>query len=118
MRHLKAYKIFESTIIYGQKEGFSNQDILDDVRDILLELEDIGIECRMWTNNYRGGNRKSTDKLSRIVIEINYYNGGSNIENIVKEVKSRLESYFDKYGRVRVTYQDKDSLELDINIFR
>ena len=63
MKYLKTYKLFESSQIFGQKEGFSNQHILDDVKDILLELEDIGIECRMWTNDYRSGSEpKSVDK--------------------------------------------------------
>jgi hypothetical protein len=128
MKHLKTYKLFESTEIFGQKEGFSNQHILDDVKDILLELEDIGIECRMWTNdivrnNYRGNENKSVDKLSRIVIEINYDSDDftKRYENskIVDDVRSRLESYFkENGGRVRVTHESNDFLELSINIFR
>ena len=79
MKHIKKYKLFES-IIYGQKDGFSNQEILTDVEDILLDLEDIGIECRIWTNNEREDMgivsriNIPTNRLSRIDIEINYDN--------------------------------------------
>ena len=124
MKYLKTYKLFESSQIFGQKEGFSNQHILDDVKDILLELEDIGIECRMWTNDYRSGSEpKSVDKLSRINIEINYDNDDfiKRHENskIIDDVRSRLESYFkENGGRVRVTHESNDFLELSINIFR
>lgn len=121
--------ILESSQIFGQKEGFSNQHILDDVKDILLELEDMGIECRMWTNGYSSGvelhpfSRILVDKLSRINIEINYDNDDfiKRHENnkIVDDVRSRLESYFkENGGRVRVTYESNDFLELSINIFR
>ncbi len=55
MKYLKTYKLFESEI-FGQKDDFSNQNILNDVKDILLELEDMGIECRIWTNNERDSN--------------------------------------------------------------
>jgi hypothetical protein len=117
--------IFESTEIYGQKEGFSNQYILDDVEDILLELEDIGIECRMWTNDYKNdiSHKKTVDRLSRIVLEINYdtvdFIKRYEFSKVVDDVRSRLESYFkENGGRVRVTYESNDFLELNINIFR
>jgi hypothetical protein len=137
MKHLKSYKLFESTEIFGQKEGFSNQHILNDVEDMLLELEDIGITCRMWTNDYRseiqttfnGGQKsKSVDRLSRIDIEINFdgilrkdydFNKGYEARKIVDDVRSRLESYFkENGGRVRVACESSDFLELSINIFK
>jgi hypothetical protein len=118
MKNLKTYKLFES-VIYGQKEEFLNKSILSDVDDILLELEDIGIECRMWTNDYndyRGGGDKyqKVDRLYRLDVEINYYNKDY---EIVKDVVNRLKDYFKENGRVRITHQDKDFLELSINIF-
>jgi hypothetical protein len=124
MKHIKSYKVFESAIA-GQKDGFSNQNILSDVEDILLELEDMGIECRIWTNNYRGGVDKvnQSNKLSRLDIEINYDNDDLTkeyeIKNTVKSVVDRLKYYFkENGGRVRTTYEDKDFLELSINIFK
>lgn len=124
MKHLKSYKFFES-VIAGQKDGFINQNILSDVEDILLELEDMGIECRMWTNDYRGGGSgfHRVDKLSRLDVEINYDNDDLSkeyeIKNLVKSVIDRLKDYFkENGGRVRTTYEDKDFLELSINIFR
>ena len=78
----------------------------------------------MWTNDYRSGSEpKSVDKLSRINIEINYDNDDfiKRHENskIIDDVRSRLESYFkENGGRVRVTYESNDFLELSINIFR
>ena len=124
MKHLKSYKFFES-VIAGQKDEFSNQSILSDVEDILLELEDMGIECRMWTNDYRGGVDKvnQSDKLYRLDIEINYDNDDFTkeyeIKNTVKSVVDRLKDYFkENGGRVRTTYEDKDFLELSINIFK
>lgn len=116
--------VFES-VIAGQKDGFINQNILSDVEDILLELEDMGIECRMWTNDYRGGGSKfhQTDELYRLDVEINYDNDDVTkeyeIKNTVKSVVDRLKDYFKKNGgRVRKTYEDKDFLELSINIYR
>ena len=136
MKHLKTYKLFES-VIHGQKDNFSNQNILSDVEDILLELEDIGVECRMWTNGYRGSedfdsniyyrNDHRSDKLSRLDIEINYDTDDitkeHEIKNTVKSVVDRLKYYFKENmngygGRVRTTYEDKDFLELSINIFK
>jgi hypothetical protein len=123
MKHLKSYKFFES-VIAGQKDEFSNQSILSDVEDILLELEDMGIECRMWTNDYRGGVDKvnQSDKLYRLDVEINYDNDDLSkeyeIKNSVDSVINRLKDYFkENGGRVRITHQDKDFLELSINIF-
>lgn len=119
-----AYNVFES-VIAGQKDGFINQNILSDVEDILLELEDIGIECRIWTNDYRGGGSKfnQTDELYRLDVEINYDNDDITkeyeVKSIVKSVVDRLKDYFKEIGgRVRKTHEDKDFLELSINIFR
>jgi hypothetical protein len=123
MKHLKSYKFFES-VIAGQKDEFSNQSILSDVEDILLELEDMGIECRMWTNDYSGVDKvNQSDKLYRLDVEINYDNDDFTkeyeIKNTVKSVVDRLKDYFkENGGRVRTTYEDKDFLELSINIFK
>ncbi len=124
MKYIKTYNLYES-VIYGQKEGFSNQSILSDVEDILLELEDIGIECRIWTNNYRDASKQLVNRgiLSNIVIEINYDNDDFTkkykIKNTVKSVVDRLKNYFkENGGRVRETYEDGDFLELSINIFK
>ena len=77
MKHLIKYKLFESIEIYGQTEGLINVDILYDVRDILLDLSDIGIECRMWVNGFevRGysvDNYRQSDELEKIEIEVNH----------------------------------------------
>ena len=109
--------IFESSI-YGQSEGFDDQDVLDVVRDILLELEDIDIECRMWINGYRGGVIKNSRLLKSFELEINYTNDVK-IKNIVDDVRSRLESYLTENGyKTRVTHEDVDFLHLEITKIR
>lgn len=115
MKHLKK---FNESIIYGQKDRFSNINILNDVNDILLELEDIGIECEIWTNGYENSIFKSVPEqniLKRIVIDINHMNG-KNID-IVKDVVERLKDYFEKNGRI-ITYEDKNGTELNIDILK
>ncbi len=126
MKYLKTYKLFESEI-FGQKDDFSNQNILNDVKDILLELEDMGIECRIWTNNERDSNlfglnkTENKDKLSNIDIEINYDNDDLTkeyeIKNTVKSVVDRLKYYFKDDGSVSTAYEDENFMELSINIF-
>lgn len=82
MRYLKRYN--ESTI-YGQKNGFSNQYILSDIQDILLELEDNNIKCRIWVNDY--------DKVGEVVGQerLDLLKQKGIITNIVIQILERLD---------------------------
>ena len=102
MKHLIKYKLFESIEIYGQTEGLINVDILYDVRDILLDLSDIGIECRMWVNGFeeRGysvDNYRQSDELEKIEIEVNHE--GENID-LFNETVERLKDFLNTVGWV------------------
>jgi hypothetical protein len=75
---------------------------------------------RLVNSNSFGLNKK--DKLSNIDIEINYDNDDLTkeyeIKNTIKSVVDRLKDYFKQNGgRVRITYEDENFMELSINIF-
>ena len=117
-----AYNNILESKICGQSTGFINNYILDDIVDILLELEDNGINYKITTNNIieRSGMTCSiriieSDKLSYIIIEIDMCN---KYKNEINEVIDRLKEYFKiNGGRVRKTYEDENILELNINVF-
>lgn len=122
--------IFES-VIYGQSDGFDNQYILDDIKDIILELEDIDVQCRIYINNYDmvgeviGDERmnilKQKNEISHIKIKINFDSDNPNrrYENKINvdEVIDRITYYFRGNGRVRKIKESHDYIELGINIF-
>jgi hypothetical protein len=76
MRYLKAYKIFES-----------NQGILQDIKDILLELRDNGLSCRL------------VDNFNEVYIYIdNGYRHLFEFNQDVKETILRLYQYMRELG--------------------
>jgi hypothetical protein len=100
MKYLKKYKIFESSV-YGQIGGFENQIVLNTIRNIILELEDNNIDCRLWINGHRS--KIIIDKLIRsIEIEINHE---SEKLDLVNDVISRIEKYLVNIGKISKTIQ-------------
>ena len=98
MKYIKEYRIFEASDpidIYGQTEHLSNIEILYDIRDILFDLSDIGIQCRMWVNGYTIEGGEIYDQLEEIEIEVNHEN-----ENIYlfNEVVERLKDFLNTIG--------------------
>lgn len=106
MKYLKTYQIFES-IINGQDSGFDNQSILDDIQDMLIELEDIGVNCRIWTNRHRALNTiKYKTTLSEIEIEVNY-DGIDNIEELSDPIINRIKKYLGESWAVQISNFDE-----------
>lgn len=77
MGNIKGYKLFDSTV-YKSGSKLEDYNIILDIQDILLELEDANISCRIWINDYRGypvSNKPRVpkiDKINKIEIEISY----------------------------------------------
>jgi hypothetical protein len=68
---MKYLKLFNEATFYGRYEGESDSNILDGLEDILTELEDEGIEVRIWRNLHRNRNYKIKEgKLNNVEIEI------------------------------------------------
>lgn len=95
----------ESTV-YGS-EFVENLDIVNYISDILLEIEDEGLECRMWLNGYR-------DNLNQIVkhprpvykIEIEIDHDGIQLDAIENTISS-LNKYCNSINwDLNIEYQD------------
>ena len=103
MNHLK---YFES-IIRG--ETFDDEDI-NVVEDLLTELDDLGLDTRLW------GNRHNIflKKLSQIDIEI-YYQSKKDIEYDSNEkpiLRLEEDSYF--YNQTKATDEDGNNIIFNI----
>lgn len=101
-------------VLIGQESGFDNDDhILCDLKDILIELEDDGLSCRIWINRFRDGEPKKIDpKLLTIEIQITYGKMGmfdgremlipieldSEHIIIIEDVYLRIKEYLSIYG--------------------
>lgn len=137
MKNIKSYKLFDSTV-YKSKSKFEDYNIILDIQDILLELEDNNISCRIWINNYRGIQNpihlttpedviqitkdKKLDKINNIEIEISYDDYDYDDEDckiLINDVIERIKAYLNtnsKYSINRKNYDDDSYIMLEINI--
>ena len=94
MKHIKSYQLFESNYI----------DIRLDIRDIILELEDLGIQCSIKDTDYY---KDYTSVYPCIRVSIFKYlswgrwgeeNNGSFVLEDIKEVLLRIKDYLKETG--------------------
>jgi len=122
MKYIKSYNLFESQLygIFGQTTGFKNQSVLDDIISMLVDLEDLDYDCRIWINNQS----KVRDTVRIIRIEINYDEDNLEIGHTkydrqdLDDFLNRLKSYLNDIGRLRITFESDEFMELNINIFK
>lgn len=112
-------KINESIPIYN-KAIIIDPQMADEINDILLDLDDEGIYCRMWINDPRDENFPSgikLDEIKEILIEINHEGENADkINTVIGRIKeylkpkgwelntSHTEREFDEYRITPITY--------------
>ena len=73
MKHLKTYKIFEAYSIpmmrlkYGESVLSECDDMIDDIKDMVLELSDIGLST---TVGYTPMTISCSDKTPKLIVEV------------------------------------------------
>ncbi len=73
MKHLKTYKIFESHSIpsmrfkYGESVLSECDNMIDDIKDMVLELSDIGLST---TVGYTPMTISCSDKTPKLIVEV------------------------------------------------
>ena len=68
---MKYLKKFLEITEYKYIETFEeDENVLDDIKDLLLEIEDMGYENRIWLNDYYAEQSKK-EKVTKIEIESN-----------------------------------------------
>ena len=73
MKHLKTYKIFEAYSIpmmrlkYGESVLSECDDMIDDIKDMVLELQDIGLFTMV---GYTPMTISCNDKTPKIIVEV------------------------------------------------
>ena len=73
MKHLKTYKIFEAYSIpmmrlkYGESVLSECDDMIDDIKDMVLELTDIGL---FTTVGYTPMTISCSDKTPKLIVEV------------------------------------------------
>jgi hypothetical protein len=118
----ESYNLFESQLygIFGRTTGFKNQSVLDDIISMLVDLEDLDYDCRIWINNQS----KVRDTVRIIRIEINYDEDNLEIGHTkydrqdLDDFLNRLKSYLTDIGRLRITFESDEFMELNISIFK
>lgn len=113
MRHLTTYKLFESIpIYYHPKDKILNNEIVDYISDILIDLDDEGVRCRMWVNNPGGTRTRSRSVVRDILLEIDH--SGKN-EDLVNDIINRVKVYIDQIGwKLDTTHTGKEFNEYRI----
>ncbi len=111
MRYLKTYKIFETSheeimnIHYGANVISECDSIIEDIKDMLLELKDVGLHTVVgytpMTLTYR-------EKTPKIFVEISTYvgtwgggkflKGDTDYTSVVKETVERIKEYVKSKG--------------------
>ena len=111
MRYLKTYKIFESSheeimdVCYGVDTIKECNSLIEDIKDILLELGDSGLQTIVgytpMTLTYR-------EKTPKIMVEISSYvgtwgagrflKGQTDLTSEVKETSERIKEYVKSKG--------------------
>ena len=111
MRYLKTYKIFESSheeimnVRYGTDVVEECDSIIADIKDMLLELNDIGL---MTTVGYTPMTLTYRDKTPKIMVEISSYvgtwgggkflKGDKDYTSEVMETTERIKDYVKSKG--------------------
>jgi hypothetical protein len=111
MKHLKTYKIFESSheeimnVRYGVDVVEECDTIIADIKDMLLELTDIGL---MTVVGYTPMTLTYRDKTPKIMVEISSYvgtwgggrflKGQTDYTSEVKETVERIKDYVKSKG--------------------
>jgi hypothetical protein len=113
MRYLKTYKIFEASheeimnVCYGSDTIKECDSLIDDIKDILLELGDIGL---MITVGYTPMTLSYREKTPKIMVEISSYvgtwgagrflKGDTDCTSEVMEATERIKDYVKSKGYV------------------
>jgi hypothetical protein len=93
---MKYLKLFNEATFYGRYEGESDANIMDGIEDLLTELEDDGVQVRIWRNLYRGRLRK--EDLNHIEIEIEWNEKLDYHNTLDKELSAyKRKEMIDKY---------------------
>ena len=111
MRYLKTYKIFEASheeimnVRYGADVVQECDSIIDDIKDMLLELSDIGL---MTTVGYTPMTLTYRDTTPKIMVEISAYvgtwgtgkflKGNTDYTSEVMETAERIKEYVKSKG--------------------
>ena len=104
MRHIKSYKLFESAkglhdnliLYYGVDVIRETDSIIDNLKDILLELNDIGIETVV---GYSPLTLTCNHESPKLLIHINMDEKKfDKIKDTIQEVTSRIDDYATSVG--------------------
>jgi hypothetical protein len=113
MRYLKTYKIFEASheeimsINYGADTISECNSLIEDIKDMLLELTDVGIHTSV---GYTPMTLTYAEKTPKIVVEISTYvgtwgggrflKGDTDYTSEVKETIERIKEYVKSNGYI------------------
>ena len=123
MRLLNYFKIFEAEFI--RDRDLIDYHIIDDLKDILLELDDEGLESRIWVNGVRAKREFKNESISKIEIEISPDDNFMLVNlDIVDDVIQRIKSYLkdfnlkislflDNFGMIGSDYKKEELLNSD-----
>ena len=112
MRFLNDFKIFEAEFI--RDRDLIDYHIINDLKDILLELDDEGLESRIWVNGVRTKREFKNESIGKIEIEISPDNNFMSINlDIVDDVIQRIKSYLKDFNLKISLYKDDGSVVSD-----
>lgn len=103
MKHLKSYKLFESSRLMNVRYGVDVieecDSIISNIKDMLLELDDVGL---MTVVGYTPMTLTYRDTTPKIMAEISFYINSSwfFITLDVKETVERIKDYVSSMGYV------------------
>lgn len=103
MKHLKSYKLFESSRLMNVRYGVDAieecDSIISNIKDMLLELDDVGL---MTVVGYTPMTLTYRDTTPKIMAEISFYINSSwfFITLDVKETVERIKDYVSSMGYV------------------
>jgi hypothetical protein len=105
MKYIKKYEVFESII--------SDDDLKEDIVDILIPFEDMGYEISV-NYNVVGKLPFGEDNVEGFLIRIVRYDDPIlKINNEVKDILNRLNTFLNEYNYNITFYYVKESIQLE-----